>query len=134
MDDVWDDDADDHLHDRSVAERDWNKLQQEHGNTGYRNAVTEQKEIHVQTGFDEGFVSGARIGRRAGVMLGRISTLMRSDPSNSERLRKTRDAVEAVLKELFVARTFAEGAMEEGALGEVEKRLEVLEGELGATF
>ncbi|KAJ3184042.1 Protein YAE1 [Gaertneriomyces sp. JEL0708] len=78
MDDVWADDVSltDASYDREVAERNWNKLQDEHGVVGYKEGISEGKRVSLQQGFDQGYVEGAEIAHQLGRMRGVLSTLI----------------------------------------------------------
>ncbi|KAI8816456.1 uncharacterized protein EV422DRAFT_283157 [Fimicolochytrium jonesii] len=83
MDDVWatsdDDEAyapDTAAYDRSIADRDWNRLQDHHGVAGYREGIAEGKEASLQPGFDAGYSEAARIGLLIGRLRGVTSTLL----------------------------------------------------------
>ncbi|KAI9015073.1 hypothetical protein BC832DRAFT_189781 [Gaertneriomyces semiglobifer] len=79
MDDVWADDVSltDASYDREVAQRNWNKLQDEHGVVGYKEGISEGKQVSLQQGFDQGYVEGAEIAHQ----LGRMRGVLRVRPS-----------------------------------------------------
>ncbi|KAF9987408.1 F-actin-capping protein [Modicella reniformis] len=56
-DDIWDD-SDNVLYDRSIAEREWSRLHDTFGNTGYREGIEEGKEGTLQQGFNQGWTEG----------------------------------------------------------------------------
>ncbi|KAJ3332492.1 hypothetical protein HDU76_014047 [Blyttiomyces sp. JEL0837] len=74
--DVWgSDDISDFDHDKAMAERNWNKMQDIHGVAGYREGLLEAKEAGLQKGFDIGYKEGILVGMRLGKALGAVSTL-----------------------------------------------------------
>ncbi|KZV98857.1 hypothetical protein EXIGLDRAFT_831861 [Exidia glandulosa HHB12029] len=52
------------------ADREWNKLQNEFTNAGFREGAIAGKEAALQDGFDHGFDTGAPVGRSLGVLRG----------------------------------------------------------------
>ncbi|KND01114.1 uncharacterized protein SPPG_04204 [Spizellomyces punctatus DAOM BR117] len=78
MDDVWNDaeGLSDSQYDKQVAERNWNRLQDQHGVVGYKEGITEGKQVSLQQGFDRGFKDAAGIGFQLGALRGLLSTLI----------------------------------------------------------
>ncbi|KAI7849788.1 hypothetical protein BDC45DRAFT_448091 [Circinella umbellata] len=70
-DDIWaSSDEDNTTYDREIAEREWNKLNTNHGNEGYKEGITEAKEEYMQEGFDHGYTEGLEIGKAIGKLRG----------------------------------------------------------------
>ncbi|EPS37440.1 hypothetical protein H072_8908 [Dactylellina haptotyla CBS 200.50] len=46
------------------------RLASKHTTEGYRDGITASKQLHVQEGFDEGYILGAALGLKAGELLG----------------------------------------------------------------
>jgi flagellar biosynthesis/type III secretory pathway protein FliH len=72
-DDIWNDDDDDTSdvnYDRSIAERNWKRLQETHGVLGYKEGIVEGKDESLQKGFSMGFSEGAVIGHELGRLRG----------------------------------------------------------------
>ncbi|RKO87730.1 hypothetical protein BDK51DRAFT_23969, partial [Blyttiomyces helicus] len=72
-DDVWGSEGDETEYDREMADRNWNRLQDEHGVVGYKEGISEAKEKGLQLGFDKGYAEGAEIG----LALGRLQGFVR---------------------------------------------------------
>ncbi|KAJ3310863.1 hypothetical protein HDV04_004556 [Boothiomyces sp. JEL0838] len=51
MSDIWEDEDSDY--ERKMADKEWNRLQDQHGVIGYTEGVEEAKKQHLQVGFDE---------------------------------------------------------------------------------
>ncbi|CAO3608446.1 unnamed protein product [Mucor hiemalis] len=49
------------------------RLQDDHGNTGYKDGIVEGKEVNMQKGFDKGYSEGLDIGKQVGKIRGMIS-------------------------------------------------------------
>ncbi|KAI9249461.1 hypothetical protein BDA99DRAFT_564424 [Phascolomyces articulosus] len=76
-DDIWaSSDEDNTAYDRSIAEREWNKMNINHGNEGYKEGITEAKEEYMQEGFDRGYTEGLEVGKAIGKLRGIVSTQM----------------------------------------------------------
>ncbi|KAJ1660848.1 hypothetical protein IWQ61_000257 [Dispira simplex] len=75
--DTWGDGSDlpEHEYDQRMAEREWNRLQDVHGKSGYAEGITESRETHMQHGFDVGFNEGLRAGLVTGLLQGGQDTL-----------------------------------------------------------
>ncbi|KAI8971985.1 hypothetical protein BDF20DRAFT_838251 [Mycotypha africana] len=76
IDDVWgttDDDEDQTTYDRRLAEKEWEKIQEDHGNIGYKEGIVEGKEVNMQRGFDTGYLEGFSIGKEIGRLRGLVS-------------------------------------------------------------
>ncbi|KAJ1965565.1 hypothetical protein IWQ62_002634 [Dispira parvispora] len=77
--DTWGEGSDlaEHEYDQRMAEREWNRLQDVHGKSGYAEGITEGRETHMQNGFDTGFHEGLRAGLITGLLQGGQDTLNR---------------------------------------------------------
>ncbi|KAI8875627.1 hypothetical protein K501DRAFT_263521 [Backusella circina FSU 941] len=75
-DDIWGSSDDEREYERDLAEREWERLQEDHGNTGYKEGIVEGKEINMQRGFDRGYIEGLAIGKEIGNLKGVVSTYM----------------------------------------------------------
>ncbi|KAG0316753.1 hypothetical protein BGZ99_006713 [Dissophora globulifera] len=74
-DDVWDD-GDNLEYDRAIAEREWDRLHDTFGNTGYREGIEEGKEGTLQQGFNQGWSEGVEYGHALGQLRGLISPVL----------------------------------------------------------
>lgn len=74
--DVWaeSDEEQQVIYERNLAEKEWEKLQEDHGNSGYKEGVVEGKEVNMQRGFDKGYKEGLFIGKSLGQIRGKISS------------------------------------------------------------
>lgn len=90
--DIWAESGEeDNVYERKLAEREWDRLQEDHGNvsqetrkviqkqcaylqekkkTGYKIGIVEGKEVNMQKGFDEGYEDGLSIGKAVGKLRG----------------------------------------------------------------
>ncbi|KAI7861956.1 hypothetical protein BDF14DRAFT_1862107 [Spinellus fusiger] len=74
-DSVWDSsDQEEVTYERTMAEKEWNRLHQNHGNEGYKEGIIEGKEVWMQRGFDSGYEEGLAVGKALGHLRGRVST------------------------------------------------------------
>ncbi|KAF9288136.1 hypothetical protein BGZ68_000753 [Mortierella alpina] len=73
--DIWDDD-DSLSYDRAIAEKEWSRLHETFGNTGYREGIEEGKEGTLQQGFNQGWSEGVNYGHELGRLRGLISPLL----------------------------------------------------------
>ncbi|KAL0091086.1 hypothetical protein J3Q64DRAFT_1844092 [Phycomyces blakesleeanus] len=74
-DSIWgSSDEDDVRYERTIAEKEWNRMHQNHGNEGYKDGIIEGKEVVMQKGFDRGYEDGLGIGRSMGYLRGELST------------------------------------------------------------
>ncbi|OAC97731.1 hypothetical protein MUCCIDRAFT_116215 [Mucor lusitanicus CBS 277.49] len=71
-DDIWaDSDNEEQVaYERNLAEKEWERLQEDHGNTGYKEGIVEGKEVNMQKGFDRGYAEGLVIGKAVGRLRG----------------------------------------------------------------
>ncbi|KAG1122890.1 hypothetical protein G6F42_011059 [Rhizopus arrhizus] len=74
-DDIWaDSDNEEQVaYERNLAEKEWERLQEDHGNTGYKEGIVEGKEVNMQKGFDKGYAEGLVIGKAVGKLRGMVS-------------------------------------------------------------
>ncbi|KAI8059867.1 hypothetical protein BC940DRAFT_313201 [Gongronella butleri] len=72
-DNIWGSSDDDVEYERNLAEKEWNQLQEDHGNVGYKVGIIEGQEVHMQKGFDRGYVEGLDIGLQLGKLQGKLS-------------------------------------------------------------
>ncbi|KAK4511832.1 ATP-dependent RNA helicase [Mucor velutinosus] len=74
-DDVWanSDSEEQVAYERNLAEKEWERLQEDHGNTGYKEGIVEGKEVNMQKGFDRGYAEGLVIGKAVGRLRGMVS-------------------------------------------------------------
>ncbi|KAF9538643.1 hypothetical protein EC957_006380 [Mortierella hygrophila] len=82
-DDVWGND-DDVSYDRAIAQKEWDRLHENFGNTGYREGIEEGKEGTLQQGFNQGWSEGVQYGHELGRLRGLISPFLeyiRSSPT-----------------------------------------------------
>ncbi|KAG0221578.1 hypothetical protein B0O80DRAFT_446392 [Mortierella sp. GBAus27b] len=126
-DDIWDE-SDGVSYDRAIAEREWTRLHETFGNTGYREGIEEGKEETLQQGFDRGWAEGVQYGHDLGRLRGLISPLVEylgsSLPSTSSSLFKTAQAKEVWIKkaseltkelvELDIAKVFDKAYFDDG--------------------
>ncbi|KAI8870019.1 hypothetical protein GQ42DRAFT_163042 [Ramicandelaber brevisporus] len=59
-----------------MADREWNRLQEIHGNAGYTDGVVAGKDETVQAGFDKGYAEGIDIGHSIGMIIGALGVLL----------------------------------------------------------
>ncbi|KAJ2956219.1 hypothetical protein NQZ79_g7902 [Umbelopsis isabellina] len=77
-DDIWasDSEQDQLSYDQQIAEREWNKMNEVHGNEGYKDGIVAGKDITIQEGFNRGYKEGVALGRQFGKLRGTVSTLI----------------------------------------------------------
>lgn len=83
--DVWNE-SDDEF-EKTIAEKSWKQMQNKMGIIGYKNGISQGKELYLQNGFDEGFKLASFIGLELGKMQGVLSSLIayyNNDPSRIE--------------------------------------------------
>ncbi|KAI8144066.1 hypothetical protein BJV82DRAFT_578126 [Fennellomyces sp. T-0311] len=97
-DDIWASSDDDMVnYDRKIAQREWDKMNINHGNEGYKEGITEGKEQHMQRGFDRGYTEGLEMGKAIGKLRGIVSTYMTfyrdivHDQDKAQQLQKIHD-------------------------------------------
>ncbi|CAO3634445.1 unnamed protein product [Cunninghamella blakesleeana] len=74
--DIWASSDDEQQYERTIAEKEWGRLQEDHGNEGYKIGIIEGKEVHMQRGFDQGYIEGFDIGKKLGALRGKLSTYL----------------------------------------------------------
>ncbi|KAL9538277.1 hypothetical protein MBANPS3_011061 [Mucor bainieri] len=85
-DDVWaDSDNEEQVtYERNLAEKEWERLQEDHGNTGYKEGIVEGKEVNMQKGFDRGYAEGIVIGKAVGKLRGMIRQMLKNEEAALE--------------------------------------------------
>ncbi|KAF7720888.1 hypothetical protein EC973_005868 [Apophysomyces ossiformis] len=73
-DDVWASSDEETTYDRSIAQREWDRLHEDHGNEGYKVGIIEGKEVNMQQGFNHGYGEGIQIGIALGKLQGILSS------------------------------------------------------------
>ncbi|KAG1144009.1 hypothetical protein G6F37_012168 [Rhizopus arrhizus] len=74
-DEIWAESDEEHRdYEKNLAEKEWDRLQDDHGNSGYKEGIIEGKEVNMQRGFDEGYKEGLAIGKAVGKLRGLVST------------------------------------------------------------
>ncbi|KAG2211966.1 hypothetical protein INT47_004653 [Mucor saturninus] len=71
--DVWADSGSEASYEKNLANVEWERLQEDHGNTGYKEGIVEGKEVNMQRGFDKGYTEGLAIGQAIGRLRGLLS-------------------------------------------------------------
>ncbi|KAG0081825.1 hypothetical protein BGZ93_010943 [Podila epicladia] len=130
-DDVWGDD-DNVSYDRAIAEKEWSRLHETFGNTGYREGIEEGKEETLQQGFNQGWSEGVQYGHELGRLRGLISPLLEYVQSSAEKsssicasskqispedLKQWIEQATAVIKELVeldIAKVFDKAYFDDG--------------------
>ncbi|KAJ3156734.1 hypothetical protein HDU86_003500 [Geranomyces michiganensis] len=87
-------------YDKLVAERNWNRLQDEHGVAGYKDGITEGKKASLQDGFDAGYTNGAEAGLALGRLRGLLSTMMQIQASRESSDQELTIRLSALMNEL----------------------------------
>ncbi|KAK3825949.1 MAG: hypothetical protein J3Q66DRAFT_329012 [Benniella sp.] len=125
-DDIWGDD-DAVSYDRAIAEREWSRLHDTFGNTGYREGIEEGKEGTLQQGFNQGWADGVQYGYELGRLRGLISPLIEylrsTTPSSSSPFKDLQDKEAWIKKaseltkelvELDIAKVFDKAFFDDG--------------------
>ncbi|KAI7904373.1 uncharacterized protein BX663DRAFT_504839 [Cokeromyces recurvatus] len=75
INDIWaESDSEEQIkYEKTLAENEWNRLQEDHGNVGYKEGIVEGKEVNMQRGFDRGYIEGLSIGKAVGRLRGIVS-------------------------------------------------------------
>ncbi|KAI9022989.1 hypothetical protein CLU79DRAFT_887161 [Phycomyces nitens] len=73
-DSIWGSSDEEVQYERTIAEKEWNRMHQNHGNEGYKEGIIEGKEVVMQKGFDRGYEDGLGVGRSMGYLRGELST------------------------------------------------------------
>ncbi|RUS31084.1 hypothetical protein BC938DRAFT_478495 [Jimgerdemannia flammicorona] len=120
LDDIWaDSDEDPISYQRSMANREWKRLHEQHGNAGYKEGIVEGKDLTVQEGFNRGYSEGVTVGKEIGELRGTLSTLITfyTQTSSTEihatthlaRLRALHDEISAIsIEHIFAKEHFYE--------------------------
>ncbi|KAG0171810.1 hypothetical protein DFQ28_007501 [Apophysomyces sp. BC1034] len=101
-DNVWASSDEETTYDRDIAEREWNRLHQNHGNEGYKEGIIEGKEVKMQGGFDRGYEEGLKIGKAMGKLRGIVSSYLIfyrqiiKDEEIAQRLQTLHDEIQQV--------------------------------------
>ncbi|KAG0250160.1 hypothetical protein BG011_008606 [Mortierella polycephala] len=125
-DDIWDE-GDNVSYDRTIAEKEWSRLHETFGNTGYREGIEEGKEETLQQGFNQGWSEGVQYGHELGKLRGLISPLLEylrssaspaiASLSNSQDreawIKRAADLVKE-LTELDIAKVFDKAYFDDG--------------------
>ncbi|KAF9153113.1 hypothetical protein BG015_004053 [Linnemannia schmuckeri] len=121
-DDVWGND-DEVSYDRAIAQKEWDRLHENFGNTGYREGIEEGKEGTLQQGFNQGWSEGVQYGHELGRLRGLISPLLGYVRSSSSQLSQIKDKegwitratrVVKELVELDIAKVFDKAYFDDG--------------------
>ncbi|GAN10572.1 conserved hypothetical protein [Mucor ambiguus] len=85
-DDIWaDSDNEEQVaYERNLAEKEWERLQEDHGNTGYKEGIVEGKEVNMQKGFDRGYAEGLVIGKAVGKLRGMVRQMLKNEKAAQE--------------------------------------------------
>ncbi|KAF3336786.1 Yae1 domain-containing protein 1 [Carex littledalei] len=103
---IWGDDSDEDSNHGSNLSREWNWRHNRFHTMGYREGITEGKEVSAQEGFTVGFRQSVRVGKKWGLVRG-ITSAVASLPESSveklipnieirERLKEIQKAVQAI--------------------------------------
>ncbi|KAF9178979.1 hypothetical protein BGZ51_007335 [Haplosporangium sp. Z 767] len=125
-DDIWDE-SDNTSYDRAIAEKEWTRLHETFGNTGYREGIEEGKEETLQQGFNQGWSEGVQYGHELGRLRGLISPLLEylrsstspaiaslSNPQDREAWIKRATDLVKELVELDIAKVFDKAYFDDG--------------------
>ncbi|RHZ45484.1 hypothetical protein Glove_673g29 [Diversispora epigaea] len=76
--DIWEmsDEEENSNYDNIISSKEWNRMNENFGNLGYKEGIIEGKDITIQKGFDKGYIDGARIGKEIGRLRGILNTLL----------------------------------------------------------
>ncbi|KAI8640452.1 hypothetical protein BD408DRAFT_404107 [Parasitella parasitica] len=85
-DDIWanSDNEEPENYERSLAENEWERLQEDHGNTGYKEGIVEGKEVNMQRGFDRGYAEGLVVGKALGKLRGMVRQMRKNQEAARE--------------------------------------------------
>ncbi|CAB4410149.1 unnamed protein product [Rhizophagus irregularis] len=75
-DDVWASVEDTSEYDRIMSLKEWDHMNRNFGNIGYREGIIEGKDVTIQEGFNNGYVEGVNIGMEFGRLRGLLNTLL----------------------------------------------------------
>ncbi|CAG8504220.1 1567_t:CDS:2 [Acaulospora morrowiae] len=77
--DVWaisDDEDDNSNYEKVISSKEWERMNENFGNMGYREGIIEGKDVTIQKGFDRGYSEGVVIGKEVGRMRGILNTIL----------------------------------------------------------
>ncbi|CAI2166678.1 12708_t:CDS:2 [Funneliformis geosporum] len=75
-DDVWASDEDISEYDRIMSLKEWERMNENFGNFGYKEGILEGKDVTIQDGFNNGYVEGVNLGMEFGRLRGLLNTLL----------------------------------------------------------
>ncbi|CAG8792962.1 7797_t:CDS:2, partial [Dentiscutata erythropus] len=76
INDVWVSDEDIVDYDKLISSKDWERMNEDFGNIGYKEGILEGKDITIQEGFNKGYAEGASVGKEIGRLRGLLNTLL----------------------------------------------------------
>ncbi|CAG8472321.1 29642_t:CDS:2 [Racocetra persica] len=76
INDVWVSDEETSKYDRLISSKDWERMNEDFGNIGYKEGIIEGKDITIQEGFNKGYAEGANVGKEIGRLRGLLNTLL----------------------------------------------------------
>ncbi|RIB23375.1 hypothetical protein C2G38_864227 [Gigaspora rosea] len=76
INDVWASDEEIVDYDRLISSKNWERMNEDFGNIGYKEGILEGKDITIQEGFNKGYAEGARVGKELGRLRGLLNTLL----------------------------------------------------------
>ncbi|KAF0492721.1 hypothetical protein F8M41_021567 [Gigaspora margarita] len=76
INDVWVSDEEIVDYDRLISSKNWERMNEDFGNIGYKEGILEGKDITIQEGFNKGYAEGARVGKEIGRLRGLLNTLL----------------------------------------------------------
>ncbi|CAG8444662.1 11730_t:CDS:2 [Acaulospora morrowiae] len=77
--DVWaisDDEDNNSNYEKVISSKEWERMNENFGNMGYRDGIIEGKDVTIQKGFDRGYSEGVVIGKEIGRMRGILNTIL----------------------------------------------------------
>ncbi|CAG8452886.1 16774_t:CDS:2 [Funneliformis mosseae] len=75
-DDVWASDEEISEYDRIMSLKEWERMNENFGNVGYKEGILEGKDVTIQDGFNDGYVEGVNLGMEFGRLRGLLNTLL----------------------------------------------------------
>ncbi|CAG8742717.1 16078_t:CDS:2, partial [Funneliformis caledonium] len=69
-DDVWASDEEISEYDRIMSLKEWERMNENFGNVGYKEGILEGKDVTIQDGFNDGYVEGVNLGMEFGRLRG----------------------------------------------------------------
>ncbi|KAF9435172.1 F-actin-capping protein [Entomortierella beljakovae] len=111
--DIWEDE-DNISYDRAIAERDWTRMNDTFGNSGYREGIEEGKEGTLQQGFNQGWAEGVNYGYELGRLRGLISNALFTNVNDKEAwIKKASDLVKELI-DLDIDKVFDKAFFDDG--------------------